>query len=101
VSLSTCFVRCVFVLVITSRGLLAGEVLSIRQSPVAGSIDLRDRPVPKFRNSFIVSFSPIVADVWLFDSSGSRVSDVRLAIPDASLLSDQFGLFLDSLPGLG
>jgi len=80
------FPRCIVAVGIMSGSMFAGEALSLNGTPAATLVDIRDRPVPKVQNGFVVSFNPLIADVWLFDESGNRVNNVRLSIPNASLV---------------
>jgi len=64
----------------------AADSLWLSALPAPVQADVRERPVPTFQNGFIVSYNQTVGDVWLFDKNGARTNNVRLAIPDASVM---------------
>jgi hypothetical protein len=60
--------------------------LSLNGSPTPLSVGISARPIPTLHCGLVVSFHPAIGDVWLFDRTGIRIVDVRLSLPDATLL---------------
>jgi len=74
---------CGLFFVVSLAGIGAAVVVAFRLNGTAHafSVDISDRPIPKFENGYVISFEPNLANVWLFDRSGERVKSISLTLP--------------------